>query len=298
MHQRERSVVADRADVAEMIGQPLQLGHQRAQVDPRAAAPSTCKRGFGRLREGKRIGDRAVAGSRARQACAASSSVAPFIRDSMPLCTQPSRCSSRTTVFAIGGEAEMSRLDDAGMHRPDRDLMQPLALRPAGICTGAGLRAGPLITERMPHAPKAKIEPGPRDRAYPSASSPNRSRIARSSRIAGGWRAAPIGYLPSLHAKLTTAISPDVSSNKRHVNVPVRRPRGQAACNGRPASKLNRHAASHRQPQSRAAKADALRPVSLCVMLVEHAAHRRYPNSRATFWKPGDQRRRHDRCRP
>jgi hypothetical protein len=27
-----------------------------------------------------------------------------------------------------GGEAEMPRLDDAGMHRPDRDLMQMFAL--------------------------------------------------------------------------------------------------------------------------------------------------------------------------
>jgi hypothetical protein len=30
--------------------------------------------------------------------------------------------------FAIGGEAEMPRLDDAGMDRTDRDLMQPFAL--------------------------------------------------------------------------------------------------------------------------------------------------------------------------
>ena len=29
--------------------------------------------------------------------------------------------------FAIAGEAEMARLDDAGMHRTDGDLMQALA---------------------------------------------------------------------------------------------------------------------------------------------------------------------------
>ena len=38
-HQREGRVVADGADIAEMVGQPLQLGHQRAQPDGRAAAP-------------------------------------------------------------------------------------------------------------------------------------------------------------------------------------------------------------------------------------------------------------------
>ena len=31
-------------------------------------------------------------------------------------------------VLAIGGEAEMSRLDDAGMHGTDRDLVQAFAL--------------------------------------------------------------------------------------------------------------------------------------------------------------------------
>ena len=30
--------------------------------------------------------------------------------------------------FAAGGEAKMPRLDDAGMHGPDRDLVQALAL--------------------------------------------------------------------------------------------------------------------------------------------------------------------------
>ena len=37
VHQRERSVVADRADIAEVIGDALDLGHQR-----RAATPPAC----------------------------------------------------------------------------------------------------------------------------------------------------------------------------------------------------------------------------------------------------------------
>ena len=55
--------------------------------------------------------------------------------------------------LAIGGEAEMSRLDDAGMHGADRDLVQPLALgRQEGIGGRRGRRA-PMRSQRMPHAP-------------------------------------------------------------------------------------------------------------------------------------------------
>ena len=50
VHQRERGVVADRADVAEMVGEPLQFGHQRAQpaargggVDPERASTARAK---------------------------------------------------------------------------------------------------------------------------------------------------------------------------------------------------------------------------------------------------------------
>ncbi|MCY1230220.1 hypothetical protein D9M72_426260 [compost metagenome] len=33
MHEGEGGVVADRADVAEMVGEPFELGHERAQPD-------------------------------------------------------------------------------------------------------------------------------------------------------------------------------------------------------------------------------------------------------------------------
>ena len=39
VHQREGGVVADRADVAEMIGEPLEFRHQRRADNARAAAP-------------------------------------------------------------------------------------------------------------------------------------------------------------------------------------------------------------------------------------------------------------------
>ena len=68
-----------------MVGQPLELRHQRAQIDG-ARRRLVAERRLRRLREGKRIGDGAVAGGAASELRAVSS-VAPSIRDSMPLWT-------------------------------------------------------------------------------------------------------------------------------------------------------------------------------------------------------------------
>ena len=64
--------------------------------------------------------------------------------------------------LAVGGEAEMPGLDDAGMYGPDRDLMQILALdgeEGIGLLCLAALLVG---AERLGDAPKSEIEPGPR----------------------------------------------------------------------------------------------------------------------------------------
>ena len=53
--------------------------------------------------------------------------------------------------LAIGGEAEMPGLDDAGVHRPDRDLVQPLPFD-----------GQELIRHLFAAPPDAVIEPGPR----------------------------------------------------------------------------------------------------------------------------------------
>ena len=86
VHQRERRVVADRADVAEMIGEPLELGHQRAQPD-RARRHLDAERRLDRAREGEGIGDRAVAAMRAGELRGARRAFAPRISASMPLWT-------------------------------------------------------------------------------------------------------------------------------------------------------------------------------------------------------------------
>ena len=67
-HDAERRVVADRAEIAEVVGNTLQFGHQGAQ--PNSAwwrLDAEC--GFHRASEGVRVGDRAVAGSTTGKAC-------------------------------------------------------------------------------------------------------------------------------------------------------------------------------------------------------------------------------------
>ena len=59
-HEGEGGIVADGADIAEMVGEPLELRHQRAQPD-RARRRLHAERRFDRAGEGERIGDRAVA---------------------------------------------------------------------------------------------------------------------------------------------------------------------------------------------------------------------------------------------
>ena len=136
---RKRGVVADGADVAEMIGQALELGHQRAQID-RARRDLHLQRGFRGLREGKGIGHRAVAGGapgqlrRVVERGAGAQLLDALVHIAEPL-LQPH------DMFAIGGETEMSGLDDAGMHRADRDLMQAFALGwQEFVCFGLALR--------------------------------------------------------------------------------------------------------------------------------------------------------------
>ena len=64
--------------------------------------------------------------------------------------------------LAVGGEAEMAGLDDAGVHRPDRDLVHRRAFgRMEGVGV-AGCRRGLAPAERVPHAPAAVVEPAAR----------------------------------------------------------------------------------------------------------------------------------------
>ena len=66
--------------------------------------------------------------------------------------------------FAVGGETEVAGLDDAGVHRSDRNLVQALALggqKSIGLRLLISILAG---AERAPHAPRSMVKPRPRVR--------------------------------------------------------------------------------------------------------------------------------------
>jgi hypothetical protein len=62
--------------------------------------------------------------------------------------------------LAVRGEAEMARLDDAGMHRTHRDLVQSLpAHRQEGVVGRIAQRRVLRSAERRGYAPGAVVEP-------------------------------------------------------------------------------------------------------------------------------------------
>ena len=119
--ERECRVVADRADVAEMIGDALELGHHPAEHGrARRRGQPECR--LDRERERKAVRDRGIAGHScddARSAieiCAGQQPVHALVHVAETL-LQPNH------DLAIGREAEMARLDDAGVHGPDGNLV-------------------------------------------------------------------------------------------------------------------------------------------------------------------------------
>src|SRR5512133_2684594 len=63
--------------------------------------------------------------------------------------------------LAIGGEAEMPRLDDAGMNRTDGDLVQVFSLGRQERVRRTLRRRHAALPERVLHIPEAEVEPGP-----------------------------------------------------------------------------------------------------------------------------------------
>ncbi len=163
MHERKRRIVADRADVAEMVRQPFQLRHQRSQI-ARARRRFDIQRRLDGVRKGDPVGD---GGSRRRFAPASRAACAmrrarhqqldPLVHVAEALLEPHHR-------FAAAGETEMPRLDDAGVHRADGDLVQRVAFHGQERVSLARGRRWRAVAERMAHVPEAEIEPGPRIR--------------------------------------------------------------------------------------------------------------------------------------
>ncbi len=119
--QRVGGVVADEAEVVDVVGDPLELGQERTQpVRPwrRLGAGGS----LGGTGEGQGVGHGAVA----RDAAGEPSALGEIGTLEQPLdalvdVAQP--LLEAGDGLAIGGEAEMAGLDDAGMDRADRDLV-------------------------------------------------------------------------------------------------------------------------------------------------------------------------------
>jgi hypothetical protein len=121
MHQREGRIVADRAEIAEVIGDALKLGHERAEPDA-ARRNFGPKGGLDGMSEGEGVGHGAVTRDAACEP-----------RALVETCSSHQRLSALMHIaetlfqprhrFAAASEAEMTWLDDAGMDRADRNLV-------------------------------------------------------------------------------------------------------------------------------------------------------------------------------
>jgi hypothetical protein len=158
MDQRKGRVIADRADIAEMIGDAFELRHDAAQCRGARRRLDAQRRLHGkRKRKAERDGrvprrPRGDAGrpvhTRTGQQC-----IDALVHVAEPLL-------QARHGLAIRRETEMARLDDAGMDRTDRDLVKAVAMHgQEGIVRRiAPGRRGPR-PERCAQLPLAMIEP-------------------------------------------------------------------------------------------------------------------------------------------
>src|SRR5215207_1846975 len=189
VHERESGVIADRANVAEMIRQPLELRHEGAQ--PHGAGRRLCPAGgFGGADKSIGISNRGVARgasceeSAVRQVGARNQAFYSLV-DIAETLFDPNH------GLAIRSKAEMPRLDDAGMDRPDRNLMEAGPLGGQERVGHAVDGCGDGRAERMRHPPSAVIEPAARVRRAPrlvAEQIPNRAFKPDRRRVPGSDR--------------------------------------------------------------------------------------------------------------
>ena len=127
--QSEGRIIADRADVAEMIGEPFEFRHQGAEIS-RARRNGNFECRFHGGGKGPSIGDRAVARDPAGKARGLierrihHQPVDAFVHIAEPLFEPHDN-------FAIGGKAKMTGLDNAGMHGSRREFDAEVRRPPA-----------------------------------------------------------------------------------------------------------------------------------------------------------------------
>ena len=126
MSQHIGGIIADRADVPQVIVQPLELEKEAAEVAGPARHVDS-EEGFDRLAVGETVADGRISRhplgerDRRRQPLLLEQLLDPPVLPEMAQLELHDR-------FAGHGKPEMSRFDDPRMDRPDRHLEHPLAL--------------------------------------------------------------------------------------------------------------------------------------------------------------------------
>ena len=157
--QGECRIVADSADIAEMIGNAFEFRHDAAQHGGAGRGVEAERRLDGARKSKAQRDGRIPRHPRHHTPCPGEVDVAQEAVDALVHVAE--LLLQARHGFAIGGEAEMAGLDDPGMHRADRDLMEAVAMHRQEIVGGgiAPRRRRPR-TERRAQAPLAVIEPG------------------------------------------------------------------------------------------------------------------------------------------
>src|SRR5207302_2531123 len=151
--ERQGDVVAEVAEVAQVIGDALEL-QQNAAQHYRARRRLSAGRALDRHRPGPGVGDRRVAADAPGEARAFferhsfEALLDPLVRVTEPL-LQPQ------DLLADDREAEMPRLDDAGMHRTDRNLVHAFSLDPDERIAVVGLRKAARATDVLAQRERA-----------------------------------------------------------------------------------------------------------------------------------------------
>ena len=199
------------------LAMPLQLAHHRPQRHGRgggALDAAARPRRPGRRPANARRCCRRTAGRRSgrRRAatCRSISAERALVRVAEPLLQPHHR-------LALHVEAEMAGLDDAGMHRADRDLVHALALdgEEFRLRRRAGRRRRRLRRERRRHRPAAMVEPGAEiDRALRHDGPRGRGSCARTAPRRGGPATARGSGRPARRRSQQHPAS--ASSGRRH----------------------------------------------------------------------------------
>jgi len=205
---RERGVVADGADVAEMVRQPFELRHQRPEILARARRLELQRR-LDRVGEGEPHKRRWSPEVRAQPR--RFSIVAPASTIRSPCARSRGAVRAERTVSAAGGESGNARLEMPACTGPTGSSDCRLSPSPWQKRVGRSAAGGRMLRLADAARPKSRDRAKGACRALRPAP-PIEAVEGRSSRRRADCSGADRGNVPAGHARLTTAISAGWSS--------------------------------------------------------------------------------------